>query len=58
MSKEGDLPGEAHIRKKLDRCMPNPDSWFAYPHALVEILPLHNFVHNPLLLSFWEYLSL
>lgn len=40
-----------HVRKKLDRCMADSEWRVLFPHALLEVLPMHNSYHNPLLLS-------
>lgn len=37
-----------HIRKKLDKCLVDSDWCLMFPHALLELLPMHNSGHNPL----------
>lgn len=39
------------LGKKLDRVAADVDWQLAFPHALVEVLPLHDSYHNPLLLT-------
>lgn len=36
---------------ELDHCLVDANWRFSFPHAFVEVLPPHNFDHNPLLLS-------
>lgn len=40
-----------HVRKRLDRVVADIDWRLSFPHALVELLPLHGSDHNPLLMS-------
>ncbi|KAG4935908.1 hypothetical protein JHK85_050827 [Glycine max] len=49
-----DTQNGGHIRQKLDRVLVNPKWHISFPQALVETLPLHNFDHNPMLLSYFK----
>lgn len=45
------VQSSGHVRKKLDRCMDDSEWQVLFRHALLEVLPMHNSYHNPLLLS-------